>query len=143
MANIKTSYRRKNLLISILKYTLLSIGGIIMLFPYLWMLSTSLKAPGTWYNLSLLPEQISLQHYVRLISAGLLPRWYLNSIIIATISTISVAFFSSLTGYTFAKYQFWGKDLMFVIILSAIMIPTEMLIIPWYVGIAKLKWIDS
>lgn len=143
MANLKTKYRRTKVLVSILKYTLLSIGGVIMLFPYIWMLSTSLKVPGTWYNLSLIPEQISFQHYARLLESGLLPRWYLNTIIVSTISTISVSFFSALAGYTFAKYKFWGRDLMFVIILSAIMIPTEMLIIPWYVSIAKLKWIDS
>ena len=138
MVNMHTAYRRKNFLVSMAQYELLIIGEIIMLFPYLWMISTSLKAPGTWYNFSLLPEQINLATYVRPISASVLPRWYLNTIIIATIRTISVAFFSSLIGYTFAKYQFWGKDLMFVMILSAIMIPTEMLIIPWYVGIAQL-----
>lgn len=143
MKNMKSSYRRKNALISLLKYLLLSVGGIMMLFPYLWMISTSLKMPGTWFNLSLFPEQFSLQHYIRLISSSMLPRWYLNSFIIASISTISVAFFSSLAGYTFAKYEFRGRNIMFLIILSAIMIPTEMLIIPWYVGIAKIKWIDS
>ncbi len=143
MAKLNSSYRRKNFLISILKYGLLSIGGIMMLFPYVWMISTSLKVPGTWYNLSLIPEQVSLQHYIRLLQTGLLPRWYVNTIIVSAISTISVAFFSALAGYTFAKYQFWGRDLMFIIILSAIMIPTEMMIIPWYVSIAKLKWIDT
>ncbi|MCL4561706.1 MAG: carbohydrate ABC transporter permease [Chloroflexi bacterium] len=143
MPNMNSSYRRKNVVVSVLKYTLLSIGGVIMLFPYLWMISTSVKLPGTWYNLSLIPEVLSLQHYLRLLGTGLLPRWYLNSFIVSIVSTISVAFFSSLAGYTFAKYRFRGRDLMFVIILSAIMIPTEMLIIPWYVSIAKLKWIDS
>lgn len=143
MINIKNSYRRKNLIVSIIQYAVLGIGGIIMLFPYLWMISTSLKVPGTWYNLRLLPDQISLQHYIRLLNTGLMPRWYLNTIIVSIISTASVAFFSSLTGFTFAKYKFWGRDIMFVIILTAIMIPTEMMIIPWYVGIGKLNWIDS
>lgn len=126
-----------------LQYLLLSIGGFIMIFPYLWMLSTSVKARGTWYNISLIPEQFSLEHYDLLLSASLLPRWYLNTILVATIATTSVAFFSSLAGYVFAKYDFFGREFMFMVILATIMIPTEMMIVPWYVGIARLGWIDT
>jgi len=126
-----------------IQYLLLTLGGVVMMFPYLWMISTSLKPRGTWYNMSLLPEQVSLEHYEQMLSAGLLPRWYLNTILISVIATLSVAFFSALTGFVFAKYRFPGRDIMFVAILSTIMIPTEMLIIPWYVGIAQLGWIDT
>lgn len=126
-----------------LQYLLLGIGGFIMIFPYLWMLSTSVKARGTWYNISLIPEQFSLEHYDLLLSASLLPRWYLNTILVATIATTSVAFFSSLAGYVFAKYDFFGREFMFMLILATIMIPTEMMIVPWYVGIAQLGWIDT
>jgi multiple sugar transport system permease protein len=122
---------------------LLSIGGFMMLFPYLWMVSTSFKARGTWYNISLVPEKFSLEHYERLLSTSLLPRWYLNTLIVSVIATISVVFFSSLAGYVFAKYQFRGREVMFVMILATIMIPSEMMIIPWYVGVAKIGWIDS
>ncbi|GAB4433965.1 MAG: carbohydrate ABC transporter permease [Anaerolineae bacterium] len=126
-----------------MQYALLALGGFVMIFPYLWMLSTSFKARGTWYNITLIPEQFSLEHYERMLSASLLPRWYLNTIIVATIATASVAFFSSLAGFVFAKYEFRGREVMFVLILSTIMIPTEMLIIPWYVAIAQIGWIDS
>jgi multiple sugar transport system permease protein len=126
-----------------LQYLLLALGGFIMLFPYLWMISTSFKARGTWYNTNLIPEQISLEHYESMLSTSLLQRWYLNTILISIVATLSVAFFSALTGFVFAKYRFPGRNFMFVAILSTIMIPTEMLIIPWYVGIAQLGWIDS
>lgn len=126
-----------------LQYFLLALGGLAMVFPYLWMLSTSLKPRGTWYNMSLIPDRISFEHYEQMLGASLLPRWYLNTIIVSIVATLSVAFFSSLTGFVFAKYKFPGRNLMFVAILSTIMIPTEMLIIPWYVGIAQLRWIDS
>ncbi len=127
----------------LIQYVLLSIGGFIMLFPYLWRVSTSFKARGTWYNISLVPEKFSLEHYERLLSTSLLPRWYLNTLIVSVIATISVVFFSSLAGYVFAKYQFRGREVMFVMILATIMIPSEMMIIPWYVGVAKIGWIDS
>ena len=126
-----------------IQYILLSIGGFAMIFPYLWMVSTSFKARGTWYNISLIPEKFSFEHYDRLLSTSLLPRWYLNTVVVATVGTISVVFFSSLAGYVFAKYQFRGREFMFVMILATIMIPSEIMIIPWYVGVAKIGWIDS
>jgi multiple sugar transport system permease protein len=125
------------------QYFLLSIGGFIMIFPYLWMISTSFKARGTWYNLSLIPQKFSLEHYDRLLSTSLLPRWYLNTLIVATVSTLSVVFFSTLAGFAFSKYRFRGREVMFLMILATIMIPSEIMIIPWYVGIAKVGWIDS
>jgi multiple sugar transport system permease protein len=127
----------------LIPYILLSIGGAIMVFPYLWMISTSVKASGTWFNLNLIPEVFSLEHYARLLSSSLLPRWYLNTIIVATVGTVSVVFFSSMAGYVFAKYRFFGREFMFTLILATIMIPTEMMIVPWYVGIASIGWIDT
>lgn len=124
-------------------YVLLSVGGFIMIFPYLWMLSTSFKAAGTWYNVSLIPEQFSVEHYERLLSTSLLPRWYFNTLVVAVVGTISVVFFSSMAGFVFAKYRFFGRESMFVLILATIMIPSEMMIIPWYTGIAKIGWIDT
>ncbi|MCC7209411.1 MAG: carbohydrate ABC transporter permease [Anaerolineae bacterium] len=129
--------------LKLIQYALLTTGGFIMIFPYLWMVSTSFKASGTWYNISLIPEAFSVEHYQRLLSSSLLPRWYLNTIIVATVATASVVFFSSLAGFVFAKYSFPGREIMFTLILATIMIPTEMLVIPWYVGVAGLGWIDS
>jgi multiple sugar transport system permease protein len=126
-----------------LLYTLLSMGGFVMVFPYLWMVSTSFKARGTWYNINLIPDKFSLEHYERLLDTSLLPRWYLNTVIVAVVGTISVVFFSALAGYAFSKYKFRGREAMFLMILSTIMIPSEMMIIPWYVGVAKIGWIDS
>ncbi len=138
-----TLKKRRFTPLSLVNYGLLSIGGAIMLFPYLWMISTSFKLRGTSYNLSLIPEAFSTAAYQTLLSASLLPRWYLNSLIISIASTASVVFFSALAGFVFAKYSFPGREIMFTLILTTIMIPTEMLIIPWYVGIANAGWIDK
>lgn len=126
-----------------IKYFLLTIGGAVMTIPYLWMLSTSFKQAGTWYNMTLLPEVFSLEHYIRLLSSTQLPLWYVNTFIVAIITTASVAITSSLAGFAFAKYSFKGKELIFMLIISCMIIPNEMLIIPWYTSIAKLKLIDS
>jgi multiple sugar transport system permease protein len=67
-------------------------------------------------------------------------RWYLNSILIACFSTLCVAIFDSLVGYTLNKFDFPGKNLIFLGILATLMVPTEMLIIPWYSMSVKLNW---
>lgn len=124
-------------------YLLLSVGGVVMLFPYLWMLSTSFKAGGTWFGIGLVPEHPTIGHYLDLLRAGLLGRWYLNTLIVTAVSTVSVTFLSAIAGYAFAKYRFPGREIMFVLILASMMIPTEMLVVPWYSGVATLGWIDS
>ncbi len=143
MTSTTAPQKRRPSPLTVLNYGLLSIGGLVMLFPYLWMVSTSFKARGTAYNLSLIPEAFSIDAYRTLLSASLLPQWYANTLIVATISTASVVFFSALAGFVFAKYRFPGREIMFTAILTTIMIPTEMMIVPWYVGIAQAGWIDS
>ena len=124
-------------------YAPLLMGAMAMLFPFFWMISTSVKPRGTWYNLNLVPESITLEHYRAVLAAPLLPRWYLNTIIISVIGTLSVAVFASLAGYGFGKHKFPGREVMFTVLLATIMIPSEMTIIPWYVLIAKLNWVDT
>ena len=71
------------------------------------------------------------------------PRWFLNSLIVATIVTASELFFDSMAGYALAKLRFPGRDFVFILILSTLMIPTEMLIIPWFLMFTKTGWIDT
>ncbi len=67
-------------------------------------------------------------------------RWYVNSVLVAVISTSTVIFFDSLVGYTLNKFDFPGKNLIFVGILGTLMVPTEMLIIPWYTMSVDFGW---
>ena len=143
MNKMKVRVPTKRSLSAFATYLLLSVGGLAMLFPFFWMISTSVKPRGTWYTLSLLPESITVEHYRAVLAAPLLPRWYLNTILIAVLGTLSVALFSSLAGYGFGKHKFPGREAMFTILLTTIMIPSEMTIIPWYVFIAKLGWVDT
>jgi multiple sugar transport system permease protein len=71
------------------------------------------------------------------------PRWFGNSLLVALITTASVAFFDSLVGYTLAKLRFPGRNVIFVAILATLMIPTEMLVIPWYVMSSAYGWINT
>jgi len=128
---------------AILIWTLLFIGGLIMVSPLLFMFSTSLKTAGQVYDLRLVPAEPTLQNYITVLSDGRFMRWFLNSTIVACTVTLSNVFFDSLVGYTLAKFEFRGRYLIFLAILSTLMIPTEMLVIPWYLMSAQLGWLDS
>ncbi|MEQ8447090.1 MAG: carbohydrate ABC transporter permease [Pelagibacterium sp.] len=127
----------------ILIWTLLFIGGVLMITPLLFMFSTSLKTASQVYDLRLIPAAPTFDNYIKVLSDGRFVRWFLNSTLVAVCVTLSNVFFDSLVGYTLAKFQFRGRYLIFIAILSTLMIPTEMLVIPWYLMSAQLGWIDS
>ncbi|WP_237690867.1 carbohydrate ABC transporter permease [Paenibacillus caui] len=114
-----------------------------MVFPFLWMISTSFKAPAEVYSLSLIPSALNWDNYRTIFQTTLFAKWMLNSLIIACISTLSVCLFDTIAGYILAKFTFYGKKTIFVLILSTLMVPTEMLIIPWYLVSSRLDGIDS
>ncbi|MBX3530684.1 MAG: carbohydrate ABC transporter permease [Rhizobiaceae bacterium] len=127
----------------IVAWTILLLGGLVMVTPLAFMLSTSLKTAGQVYDLRLIPAAPTLANYVEVLSDGRFARWFLNSLGIATVVTVSNVFFDSLVGYTLAKFDFRGRYFVFLAILSTLMIPTEMLVIPWYLMSAQFGWIDS
>lgn len=121
-------------------YVLLSVGGVAMVVPFIWMLLTSLKPPPELVNFSFFPENPTLQNYLNVLNTSSFERWYVNSIIVAVVSTTSVVFFDTLVGYTLNKFEFPGKNLIFIGILGTLMIPTEMLIIPWFTMSVNWGW---
>lgn len=127
----------------IIAWTVLFIGGLLMVTPLLYMFSTSLKSAGQVYDLRLIPLEPTFNNYIKVLSDGRFARWFLNSAVVAVTVTLSNVFFDSLVGYTLAKFQFRGRQLVFIAILSTLMIPTEMLVIPWYLMSSQLGWLDS
>jgi multiple sugar transport system permease protein len=124
-------------------YVILFIGGLGMLFPFVWMIASSLKHAQDIYSLSLIPPSPTLDNYREVLEDTSYVRWFLNSLAIAGITTASVAFFDSLAGYTLAIFSFPGRTIIFVLILSTLMVPTEMLVIPWFMLSIELGWTDS
>lgn len=114
-----------------------------MLLPFLWMLLTSLKPFPELFALRFLPQEPTLENYRQVLEQTGFPRWFLNSLLVASATTASVLFFDSLAGYTLARLRFPGKNLVFLLILSTLMVPTEMLVIPWYVMSAERGWTDT
>ncbi len=127
----------------IIAWTCLFLGGIVMILPFVYMLATSLKDNSEVYELSLLPHRPTLDNYAMLFAKTAFPRWFASSLLTATATTLSVLFFDSLVGYTLAKFSFRGRGVVFVAILSTLMIPTEMLVIPWYIMAKTMGWLDT
>jgi multiple sugar transport system permease protein len=122
----------------------LSIGGLLMIAPFYWTLVTSFKSPEevlvfppTWW-----PQQPTLAHWTGLgdLRLGSFPSFFSNSILVATSVTALVLFTSAYAGYVFAKHTFRGRDLLFVGVLSMLMIPFNISIIPLYVLIVDMGW---
>ncbi len=128
-------------------YLLLTMIAFTMIVPFLWMISTSFKPESEILRRNVFPQAPTLDNYSDVINKTDLPLWYKNSFIVAVMSTVSVAFFDSLAGYVFAKYNFPGKRPIFIIFLTSLMVPTEMLLIPWFIMSSNppigATWVDT
>ncbi|MBX7212498.1 MAG: carbohydrate ABC transporter permease [Thermoflexales bacterium] len=127
----------------IVAYAILTLGALAMVTPFIWMVATSFKSPGEILQPRFLPEDPTGDNYTQVLTRTLFPQWYLNSLVAAAISTASVGFFDSLTGYVFSKFEFPGKRIAFILVLATLMVPTEMLVIPWYVMAQQTSLVDT
>ncbi len=123
-----------------LTYILLSAGALIMVTPFVWMLITSFKPAPELVEFAWWPQSPTWINYQRVLETSNFGRWYFNSIVVAIFSTLCVVLFDSLVGYTLCKFEFPGKSLIFVGILATLMVPTEMLIIPWFDMSVRWHW---
>ena len=135
--------RRRPRGLTILAYTLLSLGAVIMVFPFLWMVLSSFKGAREVLSPAFWPSSVTFVNYVEVLTRTAFPVWFRNSMIVAVLNTTAVLFFCSLVGYVLATLRFPGKQIVFVAILSTLMVPTEMLVIPWYVMSVDLGWVDT
>ncbi len=127
----------------VIRWTLLFLGGVVMVMPIVFMISTSLKWPHEIYELSIIPKEPTLENYIYVLEDGRFYQWFWNSLLIATATTISAVIFDSMVGYALCKFKFSGRMFVFVAILSTLMIPTEMLVIPWYIMARDFGWLNS
>ena len=131
----------------VFSYLLLTLIVLTITVPFVWMLSTSFKPETEILRRMLFPVEPTLDNYSTVITETDLPLWYKNSFIVAVICTVSVAFFDSLAGFVFAKYEFPGKRPIFIIFLTSLMVPTEMLLIPWFIMSSNPPiggtWVDT
>ena len=126
LRGLLSSQRNFRRLQQIIIFVIMLIGAVAMIAPFEWMLATSFsrsanvampRIPTFW------PSDPSTFNYKVAITNIPLARYYLNSLIVTVVSTLGYLFFSSLTGYAFAKGRFVGKSFLFIILLTTLMIP--------------------
>ncbi|MCK4513022.1 carbohydrate ABC transporter permease [bacterium] len=174
-------------------YAALAVGVVLMIVPFWWMVSTSLKSPleilefpptwiptghfaeradGTWEEVYILSQdeiagtvdvrsldenvertvasgavvdrvRFRFQNYAEAWSQAPFARYYFNTILITVFVVMGVLVTSSLAAYAFARMKFWGRDNIFLIFLSMMMVPQPVYLVPSYIILVKLGWIDS
>ena len=123
----------------------LLLGAIIMVMPFFWMFATSLKLPPEIlkYPPTFIPQQPTLANFVEVFKTAPFPRYFLNSMIVSTVATLSVLATSVLAGYIFAKFNFPLRNLLFILVLATAMVPFETYMIPLYLQMKALKLINT
>ena len=125
----------------IITYILLTFWALIVLFPFYWMILTSVKSYSS-YNSEYIPKLYTLsptlQNYVDAFTAVPLARYFVNTLIFTVVTTALMLVVTVLAAYAFARLNFRGKNLAFTIFLSLMMIPNELVIITNYVTITNL-----
>lgn len=129
----------------LLLHAVLMAGALTMLIPLAWSVSSSLKP---YYNVFLFPPQwipnpVHWQNYVRVFEVAPFGRWFLNTAVVAVVVTGLLLFTSSAAGYAFARLRFPNRDKLFLLYLATMMIPSQVTLIPSFVLIQRIGWVDS
>ena len=119
--------------------------AIVLIFPAIWMFFTSFKPYRELFNFppTFFPQTLYFNYYRSLLTASLYPRWFFNTTIVTVLQVLVSVFVSSLAGYGFAKKEFPGRDYIFLAVLSAMMVPFVVLMIPNFITIFRLGLINT
>ncbi|WP_217430625.1 carbohydrate ABC transporter permease [Duganella vulcania] len=120
-------------------------AGALTLFPLLWMVSTSLMAPGesSSFPLPLLPRSATLHNYRELFSHAGIGQYLLNSVLLSCAATLLSLLFNVSAGYAFAKLRFQGRDRIFKVMLGALVIPSQVAMLPLFLLLKYMGLVNS
>ncbi|MBR6562723.1 MAG: carbohydrate ABC transporter permease [Clostridia bacterium] len=137
---IKKASARRDIALKTVIYIFLAIWALIVLFPFYWMLLTSVKSYGSYDSdwMSVIPSSPTLENYKTAFSAVPLGGYFANTLIFTLATTAIMLFVTVLAAYAFARLEFKGKDLVFTLFLALMMIPTELVVITNYVTVTEL-----
>jgi len=126
-------------------YIALIIFAVIMILPFYWSLLTSLRYNEDMFSLPIkwLPQRLTIEHYQRAFTAVPYARCFGNSLYLATAGVLTNLFFGSLGGYAFAKLRFRGRSLLLKILLSSLMIPGVVIMIPQYILLKRFPLVGG
>lgn len=130
---------------AVFRWTLLVLGALVMVTPFIYMLSTSFKSQAYVLTVppQLIPDPFTTDNYHEALESQSFGRYFVNSIVVAAVSTLLSVLLSAMTAYGFARYEFRGRELMFRIMLVGLVVPAMMLIVPQFILAKHLHLIDS
>ena len=126
-------------------YLPMTAAGILLIFPLLWMVSTSLKLPGTEfaYPPQLIPSPAVWHNYVDALAQEPFGLYLRNTLTITAAATLGSVLTASLAAFGFARIRFPGRDVLFILLLSTMMLPDIVTLVPKYILFSKLHWINT
>ncbi len=126
-------------------YLFLAISGLITIAPFIWMLSASFMPDGhaNVYPPRFFPDEFTFEQYENLFSRLNVGRNFLNSLILSITVTFVSLFFNSMAGFAFAKYRFKGKDKLFNLLLSSMIIPSQVTMLPLFLMLKSFGFINT
>ena len=137
--------RQKDKSMHIIIYIFIVLGALSMLLPFFWMLSTSLKTPGEAVAMPpvWIPKVFQFENFKKALSMAPFGRYFMNSLFVTIISAIGELLTTILAAYAFARLEFYGKNLLFILLISTMMVPGELLTIPNFVTLSNLELINT
>lgn len=141
--------RFRDLFQKAITYAFLLLGAFVAITPFVWMITTSLMSLGEAQGANWIPSSLHFENYVDAWREAQFSEYFANSVIITAITLVGQLAFSVLAAYAFARIDFPGRDLIFTVMLSTMMIPAMVIIIPnfltvtWLGRIGPIKWINN
>lgn len=145
LQKVTTKQRIVKILVKVLIYGFLIFMAIIVLFPFYWMLISSLKSTEEyrWSVPSLFPHRVMFGNYVEAFNAANLGTLFINTVYVGIVSTILSLIITVLSAFAFARLEFKGKNILFAGLLATMMIPGELFTITNYITITRLEWMKT
>lgn len=119
--------------------------ALLMIVPMIWMLITSVETLSETRHFPpiLVPHVVRLQNYSDVLQQAPFARWFLNTLVVTVVVVVGNLLFCSLAGYAFARIKFFGRELVFILVLATLMIPFQVIMIPTFLIVRKLGLIDT
>lgn len=144
-ARITPRTQTNRLIAKALLYLLLSMGGVVVALPFLWMVSSSLKTPSEIFLFPprLLPSAFRYKNYYDALTAVPFARYFRNSALVSLLVVVGTITSSSFVAYGFAYLRGWGRNGLFAIVLATMMLPNQVTLIPQFLLFTKLHWVNT
>jgi multiple sugar transport system permease protein len=137
--------KRQRIVENVVRYALMIFVGIIFIIPFAWLVSTSFKQPTQIYEIPprWIPQPITFSNFIdgwNILPFGL---YFSNTILITVLGTLGTVLSCSLVAYGFAKFRSRLSNMMFILVISTMMLPGQVTMIPTYMMFSKLRWVDT